>query len=176
MTISLCVIVKNEEENLPCLESVSSLVTEMVVVDTGSHDKTKDIARKWGAKVYDYQWQDDFSKARNFALQFVTGDWVLVLDGDEKLNEKVIPLLKKLTGEKDNLVINLIREEIGSNSPPYSLVSRLFRRHPQIYFSRPYHALIDDSVIALLERENHWRIVDLTEEVAIYHYGYQPIV
>lgn len=175
MNISLCMIVKNEAENLPqCLESVSPLVTEVVIVDTGSEDNTKEIATRWGAKVYDYQWQDDFAQARNFALQFVTGDWVLVLDGDERLNKKVIPLLKQLTEKKENLVINLIREEIGSNSSPYSLVSRLFRRHPQIYFSRPYHALIDDSVIALLEKENHWRVVDLTEEVAIFHYGYQP--
>ena len=172
--ISLCMIVKNEEENLAnCLNSVKNLVDEMIVVDTGSTDNTKKIANDLGAKVYDYSWQDNFAEARNYSLQFVHNDWVLVLDGDEVLNPSIIPQIKTVVKEDNNLVVNLIRHEIGALSSPYSSISRLFRRHPQIQFSRPYHALIDDSVIALREEDSHWQIVDL-DEIAIEHYGYQP--
>ena len=174
--ISLCMIVKNEEENLSnCLNSVQNLVDEMIVVDTGSTDKTKQIATDLGAKVYDYSWQDNFAEARNYALQFVQTDWVLVLDADEVLNPNIIPLLKTVIQEENNLVVNLIRHEIGALSSPYSSLSRLFRRHPQIKFSRPYHALIDDSVVALRQAESHWQIVHL-DDIAIEHYGYQPQV
>ena len=167
-------IVKNEEKNLPsCLKSVLDLVDEMIVVDTGSTDNTKQIAIDLGAKVYDYPWQNNFAQARNHGLQYVTKDWVLVLDADEILSPKAIPQIKQLTQKEDNLVVNLIRHEIGALSSPYSSLSRLFRRHSDINFSRPYHALIDDAVIDLLEKENHWKIIDLGE-IAIQHYGYQP--
>lgn len=174
--ISLCMIVKNEEKNLTdCLNSVKNLVDEMIVVDTGSTDKTKKIASDLGAKVYDYVWQDNFAEARNYALQFVHNDWILVLDADEVLTPQIIPQIEQVVQGENNLVVNLIRHEIGALSSPYSSVSRLFRKHPQILFSRPYHALIDDSVIALRAEECHWQIIDL-DEIAIEHYGYQPQV
>jgi tetratricopeptide (TPR) repeat protein len=167
-------IVKNEAENLiNCLNSVSDLVNEAIIVDTGSTDPTKQIANDWGAKVYDYHWQDDFAQARNFALAKVSGEWILVLDGDEVLVTETIPALKKVIADNDNLVINLIRQEIGAVSSPYSQVSRLFRYHPEIKFTRPYHALIDDHVLALQKKEPHWQIIDFPT-IAIQHYGYQP--
>ena len=77
-------IVKNEEETLPrCLVSVKPVVDEMIVVDTGSTDRTKEIARVFGAKVFDYEWADDFSGARNFSLSKAKGNWILILDADE---------------------------------------------------------------------------------------------
>jgi len=174
--ISLAMIVKNEAHNLPrCLDSVKDIVGEMIIVDTGSTDNTKEIGINYGAKVYDYQWNDDFAQARNFGLQYVSRDWVLVLDADEVFNPKIISQITPLMEKDDCLVINLIRHEIGTVSSPYSSLSRLFRRHPQISFSRPYHALIDDSVIALQEKEKQWKIFD-SNEVAIAHYGYQPEV
>lgn len=175
--ISLCMIVKNEEKNLAdCLNSVKNLVDEMIVLDTGSTDNTKQIATDLGAKVYDYSWANNFASARNYALQFVQSDWVLVLDADEVLTTRVIPQIKAIVQKPSNLVVNLIREEIGALSSPYSSLSRLFRRHPQINFSRPYHALIDDAVISLLENDqSDWQIVDLPD-IAIKHYGYQPEV
>ena len=174
--ISLCMIVKDEEENLKdCLNSVKTLVDEMIIVDTGSTDSTKAIANNLGAKVYDYSWQDNFAEARNYALKFVQTDWVLILDADEVLIPTIIPHIEKVVQDKNNLVVNLIRHEIGALSSPYSSISRLFRRHPDIQFSRPYHALIDDSVIKLRQKEAHWQIIDLPE-IAIAHYGYQPQV
>lgn len=84
--ISLVMITKNEEKNIKrCLDSVAGSVDEMIVVDTGSTDHTKEIARNCGAIVYDYEWTNDFSAARNFGLCKATGDWILVLDADEYL-------------------------------------------------------------------------------------------
>lgn len=174
MQISLCMIVKNEAENLPrCLNSVQGAVDELVVLDTGSTDRTPEIARSLGAKVYHTTWQNDFSLARNEALQYVTGDWALVLDADEALAPEIIPALKQSVQQENAIVINLVRQEIGAAQSPYSLVSRLFRRHPAIQFSRPYHALVDDSVAALLNQEPHWQVLNLPA-VAILHYGYEP--
>ncbi|MEM8777432.1 MAG: tetratricopeptide repeat protein [Cyanobacteria bacterium P01_G01_bin.49] len=172
--LSLCMIVKNEEENLPkCLESVKDVVDEMVVMDTGSTDKTVEIAQKFGATVPKFDWGNDFAEARNEALNHVTGDWVLILDADEILNRKVAKQLKDAIDDKDSLVINLVRQEIGASQSPYSLVSRLFRKHPAVTFSRPYHAIIDDSVSQLLKKESHWKIVDLPA-ITVFHYGYTP--
>ncbi|MGF1479151.1 MAG: tetratricopeptide repeat protein [Cyanophyceae cyanobacterium] len=171
---SLCMIVKNEEAALPqCLESVQNVVDEMVVLDTGSTDQTIAVAQSFGARVHTFEWDGSFASARNQALQHVQGDWVLVLDADEVLRPEVVPLMQQAMAVENNLVINLLRQEIGAVQSPYSSVSRLFRRHPQIYFSRPYHAMIDDSVAQLWQQEPHWQIVELST-VAILHYGYQP--
>ena len=86
MKINLVMIVKNEERSLKkCLETAAGLVDKMIVIDTGSSDRTKSIAENMGAKVFDFVWTDDFSAARNFALDQSDGDWNLVLDGDEYL-------------------------------------------------------------------------------------------
>lgn len=173
MKLSCCMIVKNEAEQLPkCLDSIKNVVDEIVVLDTGSTDQTIDIAQQWGAKVYRDSWDNDFAKARNQALQYVTGDWVLVLDADERFVTERKSELKQAILQKDVLVVNLIRHEVGASQSPYSLVSRLFRNHPKILFSRPYHALIDDSVVQLLSEESHWKITTLPA-VSILHEGYQ---
>ena len=87
--LSLCMIVKNEASCLAgCLRSVQGLVDEIIIVDTGSTDGTKDIAASFGAKAVDFVWQDDFSAARNESLKHATGDWILVLDADEVISSK----------------------------------------------------------------------------------------
>ncbi|MBW4555376.1 MAG: tetratricopeptide repeat protein [Trichormus sp. ATA11-4-KO1] len=173
MKLSLCMIVKNEEATLPkCLSSVKNVVNEIVVVDTGSSDRTADIAQQFGAKVYHFQWCNDFSAARNAALKYVTGDWILVLDADEILTPSIVPQIKSAIDSEEYLLINLVRQEVGAEQSPYSLVSRLFRHHPDIHFQRPYHALVDDSVSAILTKETHWQIGYL-QGVAILHKGYQ---
>lgn len=173
-TLSLCMIVRNEAENLAaCLDSVVGFVHELVILDTGSTDRTVDIARDYGAKVSNFVWCDDFSLARNVALEGVTGDWVLVLDADERLTDEIKPAIVAAIQDPSHLVVNLLRQEIGALQSPYSLVSRLFRRHPAIEFRRPYHAMIDDSVEALLQTETHWKVVNL-EPIALLHDGYRP--
>ena len=172
--LSLSMIVRNEEARLAdCLASVEGFADEMVVVDTGSTDGTVAIAEAAGARVEHIDWPGDFAPARNTGLTFLSGDWVLVLDADERLRPEVIPALKALMAQPDVLVINLLRYEIGAAMAPYSSVSRLFRRHPAIRWSRPYHSMIDDSVRDLLERESHWRIAACGEP-ALLHDGYRP--
>jgi tetratricopeptide (TPR) repeat protein len=173
MDLSLCMIVRDEEQTLPnCLSSISGVVDEMIVVDTGSCDRTIEIAQNLGAKVFSFSWCNDFSAARNESLKHAEADWILVLDADEVLMPETIPALRQAMQEPDVLVVTLLRQEIGTNRPN-SLLSRVFRRHPQITFSRPYHELVDDSVAAILQQEPHWRIVELLG-VAIQHTGYQP--
>ncbi|MGG0739523.1 glycosyltransferase [Niallia taxi] len=87
--VSLCMIVKNEETVLDrCLASIAHIVDEVIIVDTGSTDKTKEIAGKYTSKIYDFEWINDFSAARNYAAEQATGDWILVLDADEYIDEE----------------------------------------------------------------------------------------
>ncbi|MEB3211385.1 MAG: tetratricopeptide repeat protein [Leptolyngbyaceae bacterium] len=174
VTLSLCMIVKNEAARLAaCLESACSFVDEIVILDTGSTDATVEIAKQFNAVVEFHPWNNDFAEARNIALQFVTSDWVLVLDADERLTSDIAPQLRHVIAREDDcLVVNLVRQEIGAAQSPYSLVSRLFRNHPDVRFTRPYHAMVDDSVAELLNRESHWKIQELSG-VAILHDGYQ---
>lgn len=89
ITISLCMIVKNEEKILArCLDTVADLVDEIVIVDTGSTDATKEIAARYTEHIYDFQWIDDFSAARNFAFSKATKEYIYSADADEVLDEE----------------------------------------------------------------------------------------
>lgn len=101
-TISLCMIVKNEERFLrQCLGSVKDLVDEMIIVDTGSTDRTKEIAKEFRAKIFDFKWNNDFSAARNFSLSKATKDWILVLDADEAVSAKDVQRISELADMKE---------------------------------------------------------------------------
>jgi glycosyltransferase involved in cell wall biosynthesis len=87
--LSLCMIVKNEEKVIErCLSSIAHLVDEIIVVDTGSTDRTKEIVAEYTSNIYDFEWIGDFSAARNFASSKATGEWILVLDADEYVDEE----------------------------------------------------------------------------------------
>jgi tetratricopeptide (TPR) repeat protein len=172
--LSLSMIVRDEAERLPaCLASVAGFVDEMVVVDTGSSDDTAAVAARCGAVVLHLPWPGDFAPARNRALEWVRGDWVLVLDADERLRPEARDSLRQLMADPDALLITLLRRELGAAQSPYSSVSRLFRRHPEIRWQRAYHSLVDDSVAALLSREPHWRVLACPVP-ALLHDGYRP--
>lgn len=172
--LSLSMIVRDEAERLEaCLQSVAGFVDEMVVVDTGSQDATVAIAERCGARVHRIDWPGDFAPARNQALQWLSGDWVLVLDADEQLLPAAREPLQALMAQPDLLLINLLRFEAGSSQSPYSSVSRLFRRHPGIHWSGTYHSMVDASITALLKREPHWRLADCPVP-ALHHEGYRP--
>ena len=103
MPISLCMIVKDEENYIKkCISSVNDIVDEIIIVDTGSNDKTKEIAKKFNAKIYDFEWNDDFSEARNFSISKATKDWILVLDGDETISSKDLETIKNLANNNSN--------------------------------------------------------------------------
>lgn len=100
ITISLCMIVKNEETVLArCLDSVASLMDEIIIVDTGSTDHTKDIARHYTDKIFDYTWCDDFAAARNFSFSKAAMEYIYAPDADEYLdpdNQALFAQLKEV--------------------------------------------------------------------------------
>ena len=104
--ISLCMIVKDEEKFLPqCLDSVKDHVDEIVVVDTGSTDRTIEIAESYGASVYHHPWENNFSKHRNQSISYATGDWILIMDADEELDPETVSLVRKAVNEAPTAVI-----------------------------------------------------------------------
>lgn len=171
--LSLTMIVKNEEKYLEeCLESVKGLADEIILVDTGSTDKTVEIAKKHNAIVYSFVWINDFSAARNFALSKATGNWILYLDADERIDPgsiKEINRIKK-TNEKKGFfctVKSIDNENNRDNSMRYI---RLFKNIEGISFSGRVHEQISAS---LLKKG----ISLLNSSIVINHLGYNiPIV
>jgi tetratricopeptide (TPR) repeat protein len=101
-TVSLCLIVRDEEANLAkCLEGVGGLFDEMIIVDTGSVDGTKAIAESFGAKVFDFPWIDDFAAARNESRRHATGQWIFWLDADDRVDAAARERLKKVFDRLD---------------------------------------------------------------------------
>ena len=166
--LSLCMIVKNEEAHLArCLASVKALVDEIIIVDTGSGDKTIKIAQAFGAKVFKYGWDNDFAQARNFSLSKASGDWVLILDADEVISTmdhmRLCALMQKdaaaiaysITTRNYTRQANLVgwtanqgnysAEETGNGWYPSHKV-RLFPNDPRIRFSYPIHELVEPSL------------------------------
>ncbi|MGF1568949.1 MAG: tetratricopeptide repeat protein [Nodosilinea sp.] len=182
MAISLCMIVKDEASTLgQALASVKGIVDEIIVVDTGSTDGSQAIAAAHGARVYPFTWVNDFAAARNASLGYATGDWVLVLDADEVLCPAGAEVLRRLD-QGDNLgniaaetviAVNLLRLELGAPQTPYTLITRCFRRLPEISFERPYHETVDDSVARIQTQSPGWQVVT-AEDIALHHTGYAP--
>ena len=159
-SISLCMIVKNEEEFLAqCLESVKDLVDEMIIVDTGSTDRTVEIAKSYGAEMYYFEWNGSFSEARNFGLSHATCEWVLQLDADEVLEKADIPILKSVIETKDfnAIFVALLNETPGGWAKHY--FQRIFRRD-KAHFEGIVHN-------QLVYKGKH-----LVTEIRVYHYGY----
>src|SRR3989338_181326 len=109
-TISLCMITKNEEQFIEqCLNSAKELVDEIIIIDTGSDDKTKEIAKRFTDKIYDFKWENDFSKARNFSLQKAAKEWVIILDADETISQTDHEKIRELVEKPENTAYFLIQ-------------------------------------------------------------------
>ena len=142
--VSLVMIVKNEATNLPtCLRSVADLVDEIIIVDTGSIDRTKEEAIAFGARVFDFVWRDDFAAARNECLRHATGTWIFWLDGDEWINEENRGRLRKLFAGLADENVGFVMEQRSPTQFFHLGVPdkrgeqlmeqvRLFRNHPLI--------------------------------------------
>ena len=148
--LSLCMIVKNEERFLAeCLNSVRDVVDEIVVVDTGSTDRTVEIAASYGAKIVHREWRNDFAWARNQALEHATKRWTLVLDADEEIAPESLPLLRALreTPAGDMTVYvqiqNVIDDESGAGSTMTHILPRVFPTSPRLR----YRGVIHESVL-----------------------------
>lgn len=146
-TLSLAMIMKNEEKMLRrCLESVKSIVDEVVIVDTGSTDGSKAAAIELGAKVFDYNWKQHFAEARNVAIEHATGDWILVLDADEYISNDCAAVIRDFINNVDAIGrIKRIDKFKGSEGVSYasSYISRLFPRHVR-YQGRIHEQLRSD--------------------------------
>ncbi|MFN3134674.1 MAG: glycosyltransferase family 2 protein, partial [Candidatus Kryptonium sp.] len=143
-------IVKNEEKFLPgCLESVKNIVDEIIIVDTGSTDKTIEIANSYNAKVFHLEWKGDFSQARNESIKHATGDWILILDADERLDPGQETKIKKyLNLNFDGLYVRIISADKNGNLSATEY-PRLFRKINGIKFERKIHEQISPSILKL---------------------------
>lgn len=146
--LSLCMIVKDEESRLAkCLESARSAVDEMIVVDTGSADRTVEIAKSFGARVEHFEWCDDFSAARNYGLELAAGDWILQIDADEELEAEDIPNIRSVIerDDLDGVYAAIHHTEWGPSGEPQSAVfpyPRLFRNRPEIRYQGLVHEFL----------------------------------
>lgn len=150
MQISACVIVKDEADNIArCIESYSRYVDEVIVVDTGSRDETVSIAIKAGAKVLHFQWENDFAKARNFAIEYAIGDWILFLDADEFFVKgtaaNLTTVLQKADSNKtiDAIFVHMVhidpRRGVTIGSDP---VARIFRNDKRLRYVGNIHEML----------------------------------
>ena len=186
-TLSLCMIVKNEEQYLPkCLRSIEPAADEMIVVDTGSTDRTKEIAQAFGAKVYELEWPESFAEARNYSISKASGEWILVMDADEVLSSRDYDKLARVVkggksaasaysfitrnyidrpnveGWRENDGSYMV-EEAGIGWFPSQKV-RLFPNDSRIKFENPVHEFVEPSLIRS-------GINISSGNVVIHHYG-----
>lgn len=177
MYLSQCLIVKNEEENIErCLGHLKSVVDEQIVVDTGSTDRTVELAEKMGAKVFYFDWINDFSAARNFALDKAKGDWIIFLDCDEYFSKDSVPLIResiKKYGERKN-IDGLTTEFININlngeiiSAVKNVSPRIFKRKKYIRYTNKIHEII----INIKKEDKSPTREDVSSSLTIYHTGY----
>lgn len=148
ITISLCMIVKNEEDVLGrCLDSVKDLVEEIIVVDTGSSDNTREIARQRGAKLYEFPWRDDFAAARNYAFDQATQEYLLWLDADdvlEPLDREAFRQLKETLDPAVQMVMMPYHVAFDqADNPTFTyLRERLMRRDADFRFEGAVHEAV----------------------------------
>jgi tetratricopeptide (TPR) repeat protein len=176
--ISLCMIVKNEEDViLRCLESVKDAVDEMIVVDTGSTDRTVELAASAGAQVYPREWRSDFAAARNESIELATGRWILVLDADETLEENHGAQLRELVSAMPDIdgffvqIVNYIGTEAKRIGSSTSSSMRLFRNMPGYrYEGRIHEQIVQPIINANPAARLHYSSLQLN------HGGYLPEV
>ena len=171
ITISLCLITKNEEAHLrECLESAQPWVDEYIVVDTGSTDTTISIATQLGAKVTQVEWADDFSAARNASLEQATGDWVIWLDADEVIPAETGMKLRMLASYADKkvggfLFTVLIPAPVKGNPPERIEHLKLFRNLPEFRFTGRVHEQVYPQIA-----EAGYTVVPTTHTIEHAHY------
>ena len=189
--VSLCMMVKDEEGNLPrCLDSVRDLAGELIVVDTGSTDRTPLIATRYGADVIPFDFTIiDFAAARNHAIAHASGRWILMLDADEILDGASAAAIEELVALDEDAGYFLERHNHSSDSASTTTdyVVRLFPNRPNHRYRGRVHETIDASILSgggrlrktglridhncssdreARSRKNHWYIEILKEEIA----------
>ncbi len=170
--VSLCMMVRNEESCLErCLRSALPAVDEIVVVDTGSTDRTVEIASSFGAKVIEFPWNGSFSEPRNAGLKECTGDWILVLDADEELApgsaEKIREAVQDPTVAAYHLTFRNLND--GKERTRGVRITRLFRNLPGISFSNRIHEQV---IHSLMDKAEKLGLVLGETDAEVIHHGY----
>jgi glycosyltransferase involved in cell wall biosynthesis len=169
-------IVKNEEEYIEaCLESVKNLVDEIIILDTGSTDRTMEICSSYTDKIYETEWQEDFSLARNQSIDKATCDWILWMDADERLILKDHKLLQQKLSKKRckaysvRMMHFMDSMEEKKNQYYISHHIRLFQRKAEFRFQGIIHEkLVDRKGKELQSKE-------IAEVIELHHYGYTEL-
>lgn len=174
--ISACYIVKNEAKKLAkSIKSLKNQVNEIVVVDTGSTDNTIAVARKLGAKIYSFPWQDDFSKARNFALSKAKGDWLILLDADEYFTAKTAGNIRQVirqAQQADGLLIQMVNYDVDkAEIQDYFYQLRIVRNQQGLHYEGIIH---EELKLSDGKSMKFFRIP--SEMLEIYHTGYASSV
>lgn len=173
MNITGCLMVKNEEKNIErCIRSFMNVVKQIVVVDTGSEDKTIDIAKRLGAEVYHYKWDDNFSNPRNFAIEKAKGDWIIFLDADEYfVNSTELNIRKIINRYKDKKMDGIIFKRtnidiINNNIIGNDYMLRVFKNDKNIRYKGKIHE------VPYKNNDFVYSYIDKNDELEIYHTGY----
>ncbi len=172
-SIGLAMIVRDEEESAArAINSAAPVCRQVVVVDTGSKDRTPEICSSIGAEIYFKKWNDDFAEARNFALSCMRTDWIITLDADEVI-PNCVEILEKYSGQLKDFnvgglnvrLINYLDSQYGEGSASEHRYTRIFRNDRRIRFKGRVHEQIRDSI-----EDTGCEIVDT--DIEIHHYGY----
>ncbi len=167
--LSCCIIAKNEERNIErCLKSIVTASHEIILVDTGSTDHTIDIANKYGVKVIETKWKNDFSMARNISLDNASGDWVLFIDCDEELHKNSRKRIKEIIQNSDLEAYQVRVNNILNNKNTVNASSiRLFRNREIFRFRGKIHEQISYSILENFDLKSIGE-----SDICLIHYGY----
>lgn len=177
--LSACIIVRDGERDMDwCLSGLEGEADELIVVDTGSKDHTKEIAQQHGAKIYDFAWTEDFSAARNFAISKARGRWILFLDSDERMTDSSRGKLRAILEKEDasgkpHDMFSLVRREVDEQGNPVDMPDnpavRVIRNIPSLRYHDPIHEYLahDDGRMP--------SSLDVPKsELLLWHRGYGP--
>ncbi len=145
-TVSACMIVKDEEELLEgCLESIRDWVDEIILVDTGSTDRTVEIAEQYGAKIFHQPWEGNFSKHRNYSIEQASSDWIFIIDADERFEVDDLKIVRPLLGDQNCNIISInVFNVYGDNNEEKTFLPsvRFFRSETGLRYEGIVHNVL----------------------------------